>query len=262
MKYSFYLDIKFYLSIRRKTLFYTINLIIPCLSFGFLTIVVFSLSTKSGEKITLCISILLALTLFFLPFLDMMPPTSLVVPLLGKYLVFTINMLALSIFLTIFTINIHNRTPSLHSKMPDFVRKFLLTHLARLLLVNKEKEFVSKCLDQKYSDYKLICNSSRSAICSSRKVRPLENRLSRHFQQKVVFCMKKQQEMSYRYEDVKEPKNGDQMVLSNAKLLDCLEDVVNNIDFEIETRIVSKIFLLYLPTMLMVNGYQIYLGIL
>ncbi|KAH8285951.1 hypothetical protein KR018_006121, partial [Drosophila ironensis] len=61
-----YLDIVFNLTLRRKTLFYTVNLIIPCVGISFLSVLVFYLPSDSGEKISLCISILLSLTVFFL----------------------------------------------------------------------------------------------------------------------------------------------------------------------------------------------------
>ena len=47
-----YLDITFNITMRRKTLFYTVNLIIPCMGISFLTILVFYLPSDSGEKVT------------------------------------------------------------------------------------------------------------------------------------------------------------------------------------------------------------------
>jgi nicotinic acetylcholine receptor len=46
-----YLDITFNIIMRRKTLFYTVNLIIPCMGISFLTILVFYLPSDSGEKV-------------------------------------------------------------------------------------------------------------------------------------------------------------------------------------------------------------------
>ena len=48
-----YLDITFNITMRRKTLFYTVNLIIPCMGISFLTILVFYLPSDSGEKVRL-----------------------------------------------------------------------------------------------------------------------------------------------------------------------------------------------------------------
>lgn len=47
-----YLDITFNITMRRKTLFYTVNLIIPCMGISFLTVLVFYLPSDSGEKVT------------------------------------------------------------------------------------------------------------------------------------------------------------------------------------------------------------------
>ena len=45
------LDITFMMTLRRKTLFYTVNLIIPCVGISFLTVLVFYLPSDSGEKV-------------------------------------------------------------------------------------------------------------------------------------------------------------------------------------------------------------------
>ncbi|CAG2062167.1 unnamed protein product, partial [Timema podura] len=102
-------DITFNMTMRRKTLFYTVNLIIPCVGITFLTVLVFYLPSDSGEKVTLCVSILLSLTVFFLLLAEIIPPTSLAVPLLGKYLLFTMILVTLSISVTVFVLNVHFR---------------------------------------------------------------------------------------------------------------------------------------------------------
>ena len=48
-----YLDITFNITMRRKTLFYTVNLIIPCMGISFLTVLVFYLPSDSGEKVSI-----------------------------------------------------------------------------------------------------------------------------------------------------------------------------------------------------------------
>ncbi|KAG7187589.1 hypothetical protein KM043_016657 [Ampulex compressa] len=47
-----YLDITFNITMRRKTLFYTVNIIIPCMGISFLTVLTFYLPSDSGEKAT------------------------------------------------------------------------------------------------------------------------------------------------------------------------------------------------------------------
>lgn len=79
-------QITFKLQLRRKTLFYTVNLIIPCVLISFLSVSVFYLPADAGEKMTMCISILLALIVFLLLVSKILPPTSVKIPLIAKYL--------------------------------------------------------------------------------------------------------------------------------------------------------------------------------
>jgi Neurotransmitter-gated ion-channel transmembrane region len=48
-----------------------------------------TLRLSFGRQVSLSISILLSLTVFFLLLAEIIPPTSLVVPLLGKFVLFT-----------------------------------------------------------------------------------------------------------------------------------------------------------------------------
>ncbi|XP_061172026.1 acetylcholine receptor subunit beta-like 1 isoform X3 [Saccostrea echinata] len=121
--------------LRRKTLFYTVNLIIPCILISFVSVCVFLLPADACEKITLCISILLALVVFLLLISKILPP-SLQIPLIAHYLLFTFIMNILAICLTVFVINKNFRTPRTH-QMPNWIRVVFLNYLPRLLLMTR-----------------------------------------------------------------------------------------------------------------------------
>ncbi|XP_046821051.1 acetylcholine receptor subunit alpha-like isoform X1 [Vespa crabro] len=131
-----YLDITFNITMRRKTLFYTVNLIIPCMGISFLTVLVFYLPSDSGEKVSLSISILLSLTVFFLLLAEIIPPTSLVVPLLGKFVLFTMILDTFSICITVVVLNVHFRSPQTHVMAP-WVRRVFIHVLPRLLVMRR-----------------------------------------------------------------------------------------------------------------------------
>ncbi|XP_067844600.1 neuronal acetylcholine receptor subunit alpha-2-like [Heptranchias perlo] len=134
--YEVYVDITYSFIIRRLPLFYTINLIIPCLLISCLTVLVFYLPSGCGEKITLCISVLLSLTVFLLLITEIIPSTSLVIPLIGEYLLFTMIFVTLSIVITVFVLNVHHRSPNTH-KMPRWVRKVFLDFIPRWLFMKR-----------------------------------------------------------------------------------------------------------------------------
>lgn len=131
-----YSDITYYFIIRRLPLFYTINLIIPCLLISCLTVLVFYLPSQCGEKITLCISVLLSLTVFLLLITEIIPSTSLVIPLIGEYLLFTMVFVTLSIIITVFVLNVHHRSPQTHS-MPHWVRRVFLDFVPKVLFMKR-----------------------------------------------------------------------------------------------------------------------------
>lgn len=131
-------DITFKLTMRRKTLFYTVNLIIPCVGITFLTVLVFYLPSDSGEKVTLCISILVSLTVFFLLLAEIIPPTSLAVPLLGKYLLFTMILVSLSVWTTVCVLNVWYRSTSTH-KMSWIVKRLFLEIMPKILMMRRAK---------------------------------------------------------------------------------------------------------------------------
>lgn len=124
------------IKIRRKTLFYTTNLIVPCILISSLSVCVFFLPADALEKMTLCISILLALVVFLLLVLKILPPTSQTVPLIAKYLLFTFIMNLMTIFLTVAIINWNFRTPRTH-KMPSWVRSIFLNYLPRAIFMKR-----------------------------------------------------------------------------------------------------------------------------
>lgn len=129
-------QITYALKIRRKTLFYTVNLIIPCVLISLLSVSVFYLPADAGEKMTMCISILLALVVFLLLVSKILPPTSVSIPLIAKYLLFTFIMNIVTILITVIIINWNFRTPQTH-RMPRWIRVIFLDLLPRIIMMTR-----------------------------------------------------------------------------------------------------------------------------
>ncbi|RNA33865.1 acetylcholine receptor subunit beta-like 1 [Brachionus plicatilis] len=127
------------IKMRRKSLFYIVNIIIPTFLISFLSVCVFYLPTDDGEKITLSLGMLFALVVFFLLISKIIPPTSIVVPLISKYLLFTFIMNILSVLNTCITINFYYKRLKIE-QLPNWIRLLVTDFLPRMLFMKKRKK--------------------------------------------------------------------------------------------------------------------------
>ncbi|CEF60740.1 Nicotinic acetylcholine receptor family and Neurotransmitter-gated ion-channel transmembrane domain and Neurotransmitter-gated ion-channel family and Neurotransmitter-gated ion-channel ligand-binding domain and Nicotinic acetylcholine-gated receptor, transmembrane domain-containing protein [Strongyloides ratti] len=109
-----YYDVVFKFTLQRKTLYYGINLIIPCLVITLMTLIGFIFPSEAGEKTSLQISIMLSICIFQNYVSDMSPPSSDSVPFLGMFFIYCLLYLAGSIVATTITLAVHNRSPKSH----------------------------------------------------------------------------------------------------------------------------------------------------
>ncbi|XP_064267317.1 neuronal acetylcholine receptor subunit alpha-10 isoform X1 [Passer domesticus] len=128
-----YPDVTFTLLLRRRASFYIFNLLLPCIMVSFLAPLGFYLPADSGEKVSLGVTVLLALTVFQLLVAESMPPSE-SVPLIGKYYIATMTMITASTALTIFIMNVHHCGPGARP-VPPWARRLILHHMARLCCV-------------------------------------------------------------------------------------------------------------------------------
>uniref|UniRef100_A0A1I8H475 Neur_chan_LBD domain-containing protein n=2 Tax=Macrostomum lignano TaxID=282301 RepID=A0A1I8H475_9PLAT len=167
-----FIDLSYFIQIRRRTLYYGINLIIPCVLISSMSLLTFVLPPDAGVTIMLSLSmfqllvadampqtsesvpligeafvgnsecfawrqefgvtILLSLTVFLMMVAESMPPTSDAVPLIGMYFSCTMVMCSLSVVFTVIVLNYHHRDAESHP-VPNWVKKFICTYLANIL---------------------------------------------------------------------------------------------------------------------------------
>ncbi|XP_075874799.1 neuronal acetylcholine receptor subunit alpha-7-like isoform X4 [Nelusetta ayraudi] len=132
-----YPDVTFTVVMRRRTLYYGINLLLPCILISILALLVFLLPADSGEKISLGITVLLSLTVFMLLVADIMPATSESVPLISQYFATIMVIVGLSVMATVIVLQFHHHDPS-GEKMPKWIRVFLLNWCARFLCMKRQ----------------------------------------------------------------------------------------------------------------------------
>uniref|UniRef100_A0A3P9DL83 Neuronal acetylcholine receptor subunit alpha-7 n=1 Tax=Maylandia zebra TaxID=106582 RepID=A0A3P9DL83_9CICH len=134
-----YTDVTFVITIRRRTLYYALNLLIPCVLLSSMTLLIFVLPADSGEKISLGITILLSLTVFMLLVAEIMPATSDSVPLIGQYFASIMIIVGMSVIATVVVLQYHHHDPT-GGKMPKWVRLVLLQWVAWFLRMKRPGE--------------------------------------------------------------------------------------------------------------------------
>uniref|UniRef100_A0A8C7YHW0 Uncharacterized protein n=1 Tax=Oryzias sinensis TaxID=183150 RepID=A0A8C7YHW0_9TELE len=134
-----YPDVTFVVTLRRRTLFYALNLLIPCVLLSSMTLVVFLLPANSGEKISLGITVLLSLTVFMLMVAEIMPATSDSVPLIGQYFASTMVIVGMSVVATVIVLQFHHHTPN-SGPMPRWVHLVLLQWVPWFLRMKRPGE--------------------------------------------------------------------------------------------------------------------------
>ncbi|EDO37424.1 predicted protein, partial [Nematostella vectensis] len=80
-----YPEVGFIVNMKRKSLFYFVNLLLPNILICLLAFFSFFIPVECGERISFVITVLLSMTVFMLLVADSIPPTSEAVPLIGIF---------------------------------------------------------------------------------------------------------------------------------------------------------------------------------
>ena len=107
------------LSMKRKSLYYTFYLTVPCVILTILALSSFLIHVESGERIGFVTTVLLAMTVFLLVIPSWLPVTSESLPILGVLLEGTMIIITLILFANVFTLWVYFR----EGMPPDWVQK-------------------------------------------------------------------------------------------------------------------------------------------
>ncbi|ELT98375.1 hypothetical protein CAPTEDRAFT_123873, partial [Capitella teleta] len=131
-----YPTLEYRIVIKRKSLYYTTNLVMPCAFITACALLVFWLPPESGEKVSLSVTILLTTTVFLLLVAETMPAQSLVIPLISQYFLTILLLLALSTVVTVIILNFHHRG-DLGETVPHWMEVYIIGYLGRLVGMKK-----------------------------------------------------------------------------------------------------------------------------
>ncbi|XP_058129060.1 neuronal acetylcholine receptor subunit alpha-7-like isoform X4 [Anopheles coustani] len=134
-----YVDITFTIQIRRRTLYYFFNLIVPCVLISSMALLGFTLPPDSGEKLTL-----------------------------GTYFNCIMFMVASSVVLTVVVLNYHHRTADIH-EMPPWIKSVFLQWLPWILRMGRPGRKITRktiILSNRMKELELKERSSKSLLAN------------------------------------------------------------------------------------------------
>nr|XP_020035705.1 5-hydroxytryptamine receptor 3A isoform X2 [Castor canadensis] len=127
-----YAEMKFYVVIRRRPLFYAVSLLLPSIFLMVVDIVGFYLPPDSGERVSFKITLLLGYSVFLIIVSDTLPATAIGTPLIGVYFVVCMALLVISLAETILIVRLVHKQ-DLQKPVPAWLRHLVLERIARLL---------------------------------------------------------------------------------------------------------------------------------
>ncbi|KAL5005229.1 hypothetical protein ScPMuIL_018685 [Solemya velum] len=136
IKYSccpeLYPDTTFYVKLKRKSRFYVMQLILPYIVTSTIGLLAYALPSESGEKVSLGVTVLLALTVFMLILGDTLPPSSETTPLIAVYFDISIFLVCFSCLMSVLVLHFFFKP---NTPVPSWVRTVFLKYLAKILMV-------------------------------------------------------------------------------------------------------------------------------
>ncbi|CAH1796362.1 unnamed protein product [Owenia fusiformis] len=183
-------DVTFHIVIRRKTLYYMYNVVLPCLLMSGLTLLEFWLPPESGEKITLGITILLAFSVFTLTISEKLPETSEFIPLISIYVTTVMSMAALSVMATVVVLNLHHRENG--KVVPRWLKRILSSKFSSFICGSCTKTIKPKTDGQRSTKNHVILENisitSTGEAYVSHSPKSISNAISAgHFERSVSF---------------------------------------------------------------------------
>ena len=140
--------------IRRRALFYLFNLVIPCGVIALLASLAFFLPSNNGERISLVVTVLLSLTVYMLIVSETMPPTSEVVPLIGKFYISTMVLIALTLIAVSISLNCYEQ----ETRMPGWLREILINFLAKFMCVLRTQQVRTNAIVHRVNEAFVLSN--------------------------------------------------------------------------------------------------------
>uniref|UniRef100_A0A4W5QPA6 5-hydroxytryptamine receptor 3A n=1 Tax=Hucho hucho TaxID=62062 RepID=A0A4W5QPA6_9TELE len=137
-----YAEMKFNVVIRRRPLFYTVNLLLPSIFLMVMDLVGFYLPPDSGERVSFKITLLLGYSVFLIIVSDTLPATAIGTPLIGVYFVVCMALLVISLTETVLIVRLVHKQ-DLQPHVPQWLKHLVLERATVLLCIRNKHSLCS-----------------------------------------------------------------------------------------------------------------------
>ncbi|XP_053546032.1 5-hydroxytryptamine receptor 3A-like [Bombina bombina] len=174
-------EMKFHVVIKRRPLFYAVNLLLPSMFLMVMDIIGFYLPPDSGERVSFKITLLLGYSVFLIIVSDTLPATAIGTPLIGKfkpstlhiipfiralrrhvcvccelgctgvYFVVCMALLVISLTETILIVRLVHKQ-DLQPHVPEWVKRLVLEKITALLCIRDKNRFSAEVCQQMESN--------------------------------------------------------------------------------------------------------------
>ncbi|XP_034463117.1 5-hydroxytryptamine receptor 3A [Hippoglossus hippoglossus] len=144
---DYYAEMKFHVVIRRRPLFYTVNLLLPSIFLMVMDIVGFYLPPDSGERVSFKITLLLGYSVFLIIVSDTLPATAIGTPLIGVYFVVCMALLVISLTETVLIVRLVHKQ-DLQPPVPHWLKYLVLERAPVLFCIHKKHRLCSRLSSQ------------------------------------------------------------------------------------------------------------------
>lgn len=161
-----YVDVQFFFILIRNYEKYIMNILLPCIVFGILCAMAFYVPCDSGERLTLSLSILIAISVYQVLVADLMPKSTDQTPILSIFLTSLIFLVVISVIMTIIILRIYN-TKFMTSPPKIFVRIYKM-NISRYLIPDDHGLYERlKKLEEEMHGYDKILDKNIFTIVST-----------------------------------------------------------------------------------------------
>lgn len=179
-------DVTLSFRIKRQPLYYTLNLILPCTVIAILAFLSFALPTSHGERVSLVITVLLAMSVYMLIVSSTLPQTSDAMPIIGTYFLCIIVEIAMCLLATCLVCKLQDH----EGDIPRWLDNFLNKRVARLLFIRTTAEDYeeipkiekvnghSKQIDLRVLSTKLTESSAEIQLINKKMLQKLQDELA------------------------------------------------------------------------------------